>query len=494
MHLDEKIGQLIIPRLDFNDPKFDLMQAEDLIREFHIGSFIVFGGDVEQVVHSFNHLQSISKQPILFSADLERGLGQQVKGATSFPYFMGLAEAAKKNSVQLIHNVAKITAIESRAVGIHQNFSPVLDINNNRDNPIINIRSFGEDAETVTSCGLAYIKGLQENGMLAAAKHFPGHGDTQMDSHQELPVLPHSQTRLEQVEFFPFRRAMETEVDALMIGHIAVPSLDASGLPATMSKRILTDLIRKTWKYDGLIITDAMMMGAITDHFAEEEAVTKVFDAGADQMLIPVSVEKAFAAIERRVKNNSEATARLDKSVERILFAKKKSGLFDNRFTDNANALKIVGNHEHEQFAHHIAQQCFATKKGKWPDKLNTEDTVVWLIQTDRNSFNYLKEKTNEIKIVASVWSDEMAAIPDLSEFKRVVVITDVKPMAWLKKYQLPDAVKNVLESLFQNKEHLLISCGNPYIGDGLKNLKNFVCTFSSEQLTQEEIMRRIVG
>ncbi|KAB2881518.1 hypothetical protein F9K33_00230 [bacterium] len=494
MNLDEKIGQLVIPRLDFNDPEFDLMQAEDLIREFHIGSFIVFGGDMEQVIHSLNRLQSISQQPILFSADLERGLGQQVKGATSFPYFMGLAEAAKKNSVQLIYDVAKITAIESRAVGIHQNFSPVLDINNNRDNPIINIRSFGEDAETVTSCGLAYIKGLQENGMLATAKHFPGHGDTQVDSHRELPRLPHSLSRLEQLAFLPFRRAMDAGVDALMIGHIAVPSLDASGLPATMSKNITTGLIRNQWKYEGLIITDAMMMGAITDQFSEEEAVTKVFDAGVDQMLIPVSTENACGIVRRMVENNSEASARLDKSVERILFAKKKWGLFEHRYTDGSNALKIVGNHEHVQFAHHITQQCFVTKKGIWPRTLSTENAVIWLIQTDRNSFKDLEKKTNDMKIVASVWSDEMAAIPDLSEFRRVVVITDVKPMAWQKKYQLPDVIKNVLESLFQNKEHLLISCGNPYIGDGLKNLKNFVCTFSSGQLAQEEIARRIVG
>ncbi|MBL7995697.1 hypothetical protein JNM05_10025 [bacterium] len=493
MNLDEKIGQLIVPRLDFHDPEFDLKQAEDLIREFHIGSFIVFGGDIEQVIHSLNRLQSISQQPILFSADLERGLGQQVSGATSFPYFMGLAEAVGKNSVQLIYDVAKITALESRAMGIHQNFSPVLDVNNNRDNPIINIRSFGEDAETAASCGLAYIKGLQDNGMMATAKHFPGHGDTQTDSHQELPILPHSRTRLEEMEFRPFRRAIEAEVGAMMVGHIAVSSLDASGLPATMSKKILTDLIRTQWKFEGLIITDALMMGAVTSQFSEKEAVTKVFDAGADQLLIPVSVENACAILRRLVDNSSESRAQLDKSVERILHAKKELGLFVNRFTDGSTAMKIVGNNEHVQFAQHVTQQCFITKKGKWPDKHSGEGSAVWLIQTDRSSFSYIKEHVSTMKIFETELSGIELPIPDLSAFKRVVVITDVKPMAWQKKYQLPDAIKNALESLFQNKEHLLIACGNPYIGDDLRYLKNFVCTFSSGQLAQEEITRRLV-
>lgn len=494
MNLNEKIGQLIIPWLDFNDPKFDVKDAEYLIKEFHIGSFIVFGGELEQVVQSLNHLQSISKQPILFSADLERGLGQQIKGATGFPYVMGLAEAAKKDSVQLIRDTAKITAIESRAVGIHQNFSPVLDINNNRDNPIINIRSFGEDSETVTASGLAYMKGLQENGMLATAKHFPGHGDTQVDSHKYLPVLPHSVERLEQMEFQPFRRAMKAGVDAIMVGHIAVPSLDPSGLPATMSKKILTDLIRSQWKYEGLIVTDAMMMGAIAERFSEEEAVTKVFEAGADQILIPVHVENAYKIILRLVKGNPEALARLNRSVDRILQVKKKLGLIDNRFTDASNVLKNVGNAEHTCFAQKVTQQCFITKKGKWRSKLVAEETAVWLIKTDYSSFTYVKERITNMKIFETELSDERSSIPELSGFARIIVITDAKPMAWQKKFQLPEMITGTLESIFQNKEHLFIACGNPYVGDDLKHLNNFVCTFNSGQLAQEEIVRRLIG
>ena len=490
--IEEKIGQLIIPRLDFNDPKFDAQHAEHLIRKFHIGNFIVFGGDVTRVIDTLNHLQRISKDPILFSADLERGLGQQVKGATEFPYFMGLAEAAKGGSDDLIFEVAQITAVESRAVGIHQNFSPVLDINNNRENPIINIRSFGEDAETVTTCGLEYIKGLQKNGMLATAKHFPGHGDTQIDSHEDLPVLQHSAARLEQIEFQPFRRAIEEGVDAIMVGHIAVPSLEPSDLPATMSKRILTDLIRAQWNYTGLIVTDAMMMGAIANRFSEEEAISKVFAAGADQILIPVNVENACRCLKDLIQNNPEALARLDKSVDRILHAKKKSGLFENRFTDLQNAEKVVGSDTHKKIAQKIIKKSLVIRKGEWPDTFLQHDTAVWLIKTDRNSLDHLKSHLKNMTVFETEVKGERILIPDLEKFAGIIIITDAKPMAWQKKNQLPEAVRKVMETQFQNKEHLLISCGNPYIGDGLEHLSNFVCTFSSGVMAQEEIADRI--
>ncbi len=492
MNLMEKTGQLIIPRLDLNEPKADLSYAEYLIKEFHIGSFIVFGGEVARIVDTLNHLQSISKDPILFSADLERGLGQQVKSATDFPYFMGLAEAAKGSSADLIYDVARITAIESRAVGIHQNFSPVLDINNNRENPIINIRSFGDNTDTVVSCGSMYIKGLQENGMLATAKHFPGHGDIKVDSHEDLPVLPHSSERLKEIEFQPFRHAINGGVDAIMAGHIAVPSLEPSGLPASMSKKVLTDLIRTQWKYEGLIVTDAMMMGAIANRFSEKEAITKVFEAGADQILIPFNTDTAFRIIYDLVKNKSEASAKLDKSFERILKAKRKLGLFEKRFTEPQIAVKIAGCDEHREFAKKVTKQCFITRKGKWPDTFSMKNTSVWLIKSERNSLSHLKERLKDFRVFETELADENVFIPDMSELGNLAVITDLKPMAWQKKYLFPYAVKNAIEHRFQNKEHLLISCGNPYIGDDVKHLKNFVCTFNSGIMAQEEIVRRL--
>lgn len=490
LSLKEKIGQLIIPRLDFKDPKFGAASAEDWIKEFHIGNFIVFGGEVLQVAETLNRLQSMSKIPILFSADLERGLGQQVKGATEFPYFMGLAEAAKNNDTRIIYDAAKITAIESRAAGIHQNYSPVLDINNNRNNPIINVRSFGDNTETVLQCAEVYIKGLQDYGMMATAKHFPGHGDTQVDSHKNLPVLPHSMDRLDTVELKPFQRAALSGIDAIMAGHIAVPAMDASGLPASLSQKMLRDRIRNQWHYEGLILTDALIMGAVTENFSEEEAVIQSLEAGADQLLLPKDPAKAFQIIFDHVKNHPAAMIKLETAVSRILQAKKKLGLFDRRLTDIAHVGRTIGCGDHMRRAQEITRECFILKKGKWPER-RVRDGAVWLIKSERSSLAYLKENMRILKINETELDDLKISVPDLEAYSQVVVITDVKPVAWMKKFQWPEPIVKTIALQFQKKEHLLIACGNPYIADELPNLQNFVCTFNSGIPAQEEIIRR---
>ncbi len=489
--LHEKIGQLIVPRLDLQNP--DLDYAEYLVREFGIGGFIVFGGTVESVADSLNRLQRISKLPLLFSADLERGLGQQVSGATSFPYFMGLGEAAKRSSTQLIYDASRITALESRAVGIHMNFSPVLDINNNRDNPIINIRSFGEDAETVTSCSSAYIRGLQEGGMLAAGKHFPGHGDTTVDSHSELPALAFSSDELEHRELRPFKNAVSEGVDAVMVGHIAVPSLDPSGLPASMSKEVITGLLRKSWHYDGLVVTDALMMGAIINHFSEEESVVRVFEAGVDQLLMPLNIERTHRLIKDLVRDKPDVIDRLERSVQRIVTAKGRLGLFENRFVDPLKAGTIVACGRHTACAESLIRKCFIVKKGNGFSGFGAKDAEIWLIKTDPQSLSAIRSSGKDVRILESELRDEKAFIPEFEPGRRLIVITDVKPMAWQKKHILPERIAAAIEKAFASKEHLLISCGNPYIADTWDCVNNFVCTYDNSPSAQQEILRNLL-
>jgi beta-N-acetylhexosaminidase len=489
---EEKIGQLIIPRLDFNDPEFDIAFYEYLVTAFHIGHFIVFGGDVGRSAAAFNHLQKISRLPILFSADLERGLGQQINGATTFPYFMGLAEAEKKDP-GVIYQAAKITALESRALGIHQNFSPVLDINSNPENPIINIRAFGETAETVTRCGLAYVKGLQEHGMIATAKHFPGHGDTLTDSHLELPVILHSREHLERTELAPFREILKQGIDSVMMGHIVVPALDESGAPASLSNKIITEGLRKDWKYDGLIVNDAMMMGAMVRNFSEQEALTRSFFAGADQLLIPVSAGKAFAILTAAIKGDPIAERRLDESVERILRLKQKSGLFENRFVDAGRAEEIIGCEEHQALAKRITRLSFTVKKGIWPDVINNS-AAIWLIKSDEKSFSLLEGKLRDRFRIFSLLLDgqENISVPDFSEFKTVVIMMDLKPAAWRKSHKLPESLRQAVDGILAAKDHVMISCGNPYVINTLHNLKNAIATYSSDAFAQEDLAQRL--
>ncbi len=486
LSLEEKIGQLIIPRLDFNDPEFDIEFYEYLIGKFHIGNFIVFGGTVPRAVETFNRLQKLSKHPILFSADLERGLGQQIEGATAFPYFMGLAEAAKKDP-SIIYETAKVTALESHAIGIRQNFSPVLDIHNNPENPIINIRSFGETPETVTACGLAYVKGLQEHGIIATAKHFPGHGDTLTDSHMDLPVILHPLDRLEKIELAPFKEILRQEIDSVMMGHIVVPALDASGLPASLSKKIMTDLLRKKWNYNGLIVNDALMMGAIAKNFSQDEAVVKSFLAGADQVLIPVSVGKAFEFLLSAVKGRHISERRLEESVERVFELKRKLGLFENRLVHADRAREIVGCGDHLGFARRVTRLCFVIKKGNWL-KIQNEKTAVWLIKTDEKSFSVLEERVKNRFTIFSSSPEERISVPDFSAFQTVIIITDLKPMAMKGFHKFPEFLSQEINRIVGEKAHLLIACGSPYIIDALQDLKNGIATYSSDATAQEEL------
>ena len=222
--------------------------------EQKIGGLILFAGDVYETAHLTNILQEKAKIPLLIASDLERGLGNQIDGATLFPPVMSLGAA---DSEELAYRMGKITALEARAIGIHMTYAPVVDVNINPDNPIINVRSFGEDPEQVGRLAVPFIKGCQENGLIATAKHFPGHGDTAEDSHTVLPTVKGDRERLDRVEIYPFKIAVESGVQAIMAAHLSLPALDPTpNVPSSLSKPILTDLLRVELGFDGIIITN----------------------------------------------------------------------------------------------------------------------------------------------------------------------------------------------------------------------------------------------
>ncbi|MBX7150436.1 hypothetical protein K1X84_02265 [bacterium] len=484
LSLREKIGQLIVPRLDF--PSNDLSYAEKLIREFHIGSFILFGGESDTIADILNHVQSISRHPLLFSADLERGLGQQVRGATTFPYAMGLANA-EQTMASSIRTAAAITAIESRAIGIHWNYAPVIDVNNNPDNPIINIRSFGHDLNQVIQYSTDYIRGLKENGMLSTAKHFPGHGDTTTDSHIALPRLDHSESRLRNFELLPFHHAVQQGVDAIMVGHIQAPALDQENWPASLSQRMVS-IIRDEWRYEGLLVSDALMMGAIKENYSEEEAAIRAIQAGIDQLLIPIDTTRAFEIIEKAVLDGRLSEDRIDQSVCRIWNAKTKMNLIKNRQVDIKAAQAIVGCEAHQK----EAQKIFSASISKDAWFGIDSSTDVWFILSAPNSLNRLRSELKlNFKIYETVLDDPLHEMPELRG-RSLIVISDLRPMAWRNAISFPAAVQNILDLNFTSKRHLLISCGSPYLNSGLKELKNYICTYGDDGVIQELITQRL--
>ena len=294
-----------------------------------VGGVILVGGSAAELAMRSHQLQSWAKFPLLLAADIEEGVGQRFAGATWFGPPMAIAEIARKNpeaAGRYAEQMGAVTAIEARAIGLNWVLAPVVDVNNNPDNPVINVRAFGETPEIVSKLASAFIRGTSGHPVLTTAKHFPGHGDTAVDSHLELPVLPHSPTRLAEVELPPFVEAIANGVDAVMTAHLLIPAWDEE-FPATLSRKILIGKLREELGFQGLIVTDALVMGAIANKYGANEAAVLAAEAGADVLLMPLDPEEAIRAVCEAVTQGRLSTSQIKESVKRIWKAKQKVGL-----------------------------------------------------------------------------------------------------------------------------------------------------------------------
>jgi len=342
--VDEKIGQLLFTTYHGSFTSTDSTAYQQImhgVNDLHVGGFINITqasplGIVKSQAYPTavlnNQLQAKSKLPLLIGADFERGTAMRLDEGTSFPTAMALAAGGNPSDA---YKMGMITALEARAVGIQWIYAPDADVNNNPANPIINTRSFGEDPARVSQFVGEFIRGVQENGGLATAKHFPGHGDTAGDSHIDLPVIRADRARLDELELLPFLAAIATQVDSIMTGHLNVPALEPDpNTPATLSHNILTDLLRNQLGFKGLIVTDAMDMGGITVRYSPGEAAVRAVVAGVDALLMPPVPDAAFEGLQAAVKSGRISKERLDASVRRILQAKARLGLQTNRLVD----------------------------------------------------------------------------------------------------------------------------------------------------------------
>ncbi len=336
--LRHAVAQMVMPRIE-GKLLADAMYRGEMAKlaEEGIGGFILFGGDIDGTPRHLAELQSRAELPLMISSDVERGLGQQLDGGTRFPSQRAVASAVRRGSKKdaaLLDAMLDAVRAETGAAGIHVVFSPVMDVNNNPDNPIICTRSFGEDPETVEWFGRRYIRGLQRQrpdghrDLLACAKHFPGHGDTDQDSHSVLPVIRADKLRLNRVELPPFREAVKDGVGMVMIAHLLVPALDPVK-PVTFSKKIVTALLREGMEFGGIIISDALDMGALAGEYPQDEIAIRAVEAGVDILLHPVDARVTIDAVVKAVEQGRLTEQRIHESVDRIVAAKKQLGLFD---------------------------------------------------------------------------------------------------------------------------------------------------------------------
>jgi len=397
--LEEKIGQMMMP--DFRRAQGKNGTAlspgiAETIQQHHIGGVILFRenvGTTEQtirLVHEYQ--QAAQKYGLLVAIDQEGGVVSRLQSGTDLPGNMALGAARSR---ALAWRAGDVIGSELASLGINTNFAPDLDVNNNPDNPVIGVRSFGEDPQLVGDLGVAYMRGLQHNGIIATVKHFPGHGDTAVDSHLGLPQVPYGLERLANLELIPFRQAIAAGADAIMTAHVTYPKLEAAtvpsqkdgsniALPATLSPVIISGLIREKLGFDGVIFTDAMNMQAISDHFGQTDAAIRAIQAGVDIVLMPLELEQVIQGVADAVRQGEIPEARIDQSLRRILTLKIKRGILKEEDpetieAEQIRAQEVIGSPEHRRVESDIAARSITLVKnsGVLPLKLAEEQKLV---------------------------------------------------------------------------------------------------------------------
>src|SRR5436190_2917181 len=351
----QKVAQLVVPWLGGNYMALDdsaYQIATRWVDSLEVGGIIVSVGSPYDIAAKLNALQRRSKLPLLISADLEWGAGMRVVGATAFPCIMAAGATGDERDA---YTIGRVAALEGRAVGIHVNFAPDADVNNNPLNPIINVRSFGEDPRAVARLVRAYVQGLQDNGMLATLKHFPGHGDTEIDSHIGLPTIRVGYGRLDTLELVPFRAGIDAGAQVVMSAHIAFPAFTGDDEPGTLSAAVMTGLLRDSLGFRGMVVTDALDMGAIVAKYGAGEATVRAFLAGSDLLLMPANPDSAIAAMTAAVPGGRITPQRLDASVRRLLEVKRRPGLFARRTVPVDSIMSIVGSKRFQDQADDLA-------------------------------------------------------------------------------------------------------------------------------------------
>jgi len=522
MTLREKVGQLIMPWVlgDFapeGTPGYDRIVG--MIRDQKVGGVLMSVGSPIEVAAKLNDLQRLSTVPLLVASDLESGAGFRLRGAVQMPGAIELGGATDFPSqmavgatgeVGLAYEMGRVTAEEARAVGIHVPFAPVLDVNNNPDNPIINVRSFGADPEQVARMGVAFVRGVQEHGAIATGKHFPGHGDTETDSHLALPVIRYGPARLDSVELRPFRAAIDAGMGGVMTAHIAVPALNGgNGDPSTLSSHVLTDLLRGRLGFRGLIFTDAMDMRAISRRYRSGEAAVRAVEAGADVVVMPASIKDAARGLVDAVCSGRITEKRIDASVRRILHAKEALGLAERSTVDLTEIPRKVGTPEHLAVADEIARKSITLlRNGRHLLPLRgTRSARVLSVTYRRTSdvlagryFNRRLRDTYPRLVTANLERDAAEAVYRgvLRQARRsqlVVVGIYVTAVSYSGTIAVSQDLVDFIRSLRRiGVPHIVVSFGNPYLVRSFPDIQAYMLAWSGSEASQRAAARALFG
>jgi beta-N-acetylhexosaminidase len=537
MSLDEKIGQLVsigINATFLNRESAEFLELKRQVEQNHIGGVTLFRSPVYESAILMNRLQKLARIPLLVSADLEAGTGMRFDDTINFPWNMAVAATGNPDYAR---RQGAITAREARALGVQHILAPVADVNNNAANPVINVRSYGENPQDVARFVAAFVEGTQSGGAIACAKHFPGHGDTATDSHRGLPVINVARARLDAVELIPFRAAVETGVGSVMVGHIGLPQLDATQvsplprerrrravyvdeggevltesatLPATLSP-VIEKILRRDLHFDGLVVTDALDMSGLTIYFTPEESAVRAVLAGADMLLKPADADATIRGLREAVKQGRITESRIDESARKILAAKYDAGLVENRFVSIDAIDERVSNKDAVALADEIAEHAITLVRD------DAKELPLANQAADARLFN-LAITNGDDRSIAATFNAEMRRLgrrvegvllderSTPAEVERAIERASRADTVIASLYGrvrsgqansvgVPDAGARALKTLLERHKPIVgISFGNPYLLENFPALQTYLVAYGDMPCLQRAAARAILG
>ena len=533
MTVEEKVGQLVHIGINARFANQDSPYFKDLQRQIvdnKLGGIIFFGAPMYETAILGNRMQSLAKTPLLLSLDAETGIGMRFEDATNFPWAMAVAATGEPDFAR---RMGVITGREAKTMGIRHVYAPVLDVNNNAANPVINVRSFGEDPAEVAKYAVPFAQGLQSQCVIATAKHFPGHGDTAIDSHRGLPIIDHSRESLEKTELFPFKKAVEGGIGSIMIAHIALPQIDGEEIaplrnygggdaeagaeivkekatvPATLSEKVQTGVLRRDMKYEGLIVSDAMSMSGLTIYFTQEEAGVRAFLAGTDILEKPVDPEPMIKGLLAAVKSGRITNERLNESVRRQLAWKHELGLFKDRMANIDAMDRTISGLDSTTLTDEIATKAITLVRndgGVLPINSNQKIAVLG-ISNGFEGVNTMGSLVSTLRAnglrFGSSYLQENSTPEQAAASRRLVNEADTVIVGLYGRVRsgarnsvgIPDNGAKILQDLLASGKNVIgISFGNPYILSSFPELKTYIVAYGDMSSLQRAAARSILG
>ena len=538
MTVDQKIGQLISVAVNatfLNQDSDAFRELKRQVEQNHVGGIILFRGPVYESVVLMNRMQQFAKYPLLISADLEAGSGMRFDDTVNFPWNMAVGATGNP---EYARGQGRITAREARAMGVHQIFAPVVDVNNNAANPVINVRSYGEDAAEVGRFAAAFTQGAQQGGVIATAKHFPGHGDTAVDSHRGLPEINVSRDRLNTVELVPFKAAIDAGIGAVMVAHVGLPQIDSTAVkplprerrvgpidtdadgeivassastPATVSP-VIGRLLKNDLGFQGMVVTDAMSMSGLTIYFNQDEAAVRALEAGADMLLKPADNDAAFRGVSEAVKSGRISEKRIEESARKIMAAKYDLGLVKQRIAPVDEIDRIVSSKEVNALAREIAEHAVTLVRNERnlvpfnklkPDArifnlaITNGDDRLWIANQFVSTMTragrkletvVLDERSSEAEIENALDKAKNADVVIASLYGRVRT-------GQVRSVGLPEPGAKALAALFKRKAPVVgISFGNPYLLQSFPEFHTYMVAYGDMPSLQQASARALLG